>query len=101
LRKAPALERHLLPIVCLLRVAVLEDAVWRPFDEQPLPAVSGPVEGRHELVLRFERYGVDTRERRSLALSVHTGLDREWIESAFSRIAFHFPRAVLLEQLGV
>src|SRR6516164_11358134 len=79
---------------------MLEDYLRSAFDEQHALAVSGLVEGRHKLVLRFERYGVDTRKRSLLSLPVHTELDREWIEGAFSRIAFYLPRSVLLEQLG-
>src|SRR6516162_6016796 len=80
---------------------MLEDYLRSAFDEQHALAVSGLVEGRHKLVLRFERYGVDTRKRSLLSLPVHTELDREGVEGAFSRIAFYLPRAVLLEQLGV
>ena len=100
LRKALAVERRRLPLGGLLEIAVLENYFRSAFDEQHLPAI-GLVQRRHELVLRLEGYGVDTRERGLLSLPVHTELDREWIEGAFSRIAFYFPRAVLLEQLGV
>src|SRR5262245_39878386 len=101
LRKALAVERHRLALGGLLEITPLEDYFRSAFDEEKLFAVGRLVEGRHELVLRFERYGVDTRKRSLLSLPIHTELDREWIEGAFRRIAFYFPRTVLLDQFGV
>ena len=59
------------------------------------------MERRHELVLRFERDGVDPRRCSLLGLPVHAELGRERIERPLGRIAFHFPGAILLEQLRV
>ncbi len=85
----------------LLSIAVLEDDFRRALDEQELLAVGRLVQRRHELVLRFERDGVDPRRRGLLGLPVQAELGRERIERSLGRIAFHLPGAILLEQLRV
>ena len=101
LHEMVAIERRWLSVRGLLPVAVLEDDLRRALDEQDLLAVGRLVQRRHELVLRFERDGVDPRVRGLLGLPVHPELGRERIERALGRIALHLPDAFLLEQLRV
>ena len=51
LREALAVEWRRLPVGDLLESAALDDDLRRAFDQQHLPAVGGPMERRHELVL--------------------------------------------------
>ncbi len=96
-----AIERCRLAGRRLLAIAVLEDDLGRAFDEKELLALRRLVERRHELVLRFERDGVDPRRRGKLGLAVHAELGRERIERALGRIALDLPGALLLEQFRV
>src|SRR5262249_18452877 len=99
LREAPAVEGGRLPPGSLLERAPLEEDLRSALDQQHAPAVRRLVESRHELVLGLERDRIDAWKRRLLGLPVHAELGREGIEGALGRIAFHLPRAVLLEQL--
>jgi len=96
-----AVERSRLSIGGLLAIALFKDDFRRALDEQHLPAVYSLLQRRHELVLGFERNGVDTRRCGQLGLPVHTELCRERIQRAFRRIAFNLPVAFLLEQLRI
>ena len=60
-----------------------------------------PVQRGHELVLRFERDGVRPRKRRLFRLPFQPDLGGEGIERSFRRVALHFPRPFLVQQLRI
>jgi hypothetical protein len=101
LHEMVARERHLFSGDGLLAVTVIEDNLRSTLDQQYLRAAGRLVERRHELVLRFERNGVNPRVSVLFSLPIHPELSRKRIERAFGRIAFHLPDALLMEQLRV
>jgi hypothetical protein len=96
-----AIERCRLAGRRLLAVAVLEDDLGRTLDQEKLLTLRRLVERRHELVLRFERDGIDPRRCGELGLAAEAELGRERVERALGRIALDSPGTLLLEQLRV
>src|SRR5215469_12262074 len=84
----------------LLAITLVQNHLRGAFDEQYL-ATGGVVKRRHEFVLRFERYGVDSWKCSLFSLQAQTKLHRERQERPFCRIALHLPETFLLEQLCV
>ena len=101
LRESLAVERCGLAVSGLLPVAILEDDLGRALDQQYLFAVGALVEGRHELVLRLERDGIDSGIRLLLGLPVHPELGRKRIKRPLGRVTFDLPNPFLLKEFGV
>jgi hypothetical protein len=79
---------------------MVEDHLGRALDEQHV-AVTRPVQRRHELVLGFERNGVEARRGRRFRGAIEAELRREGIERALGRVALDLPLPLLLEEFRV
>jgi hypothetical protein len=85
-------QRHSVAGGGLLAIAVFDDDLGRTLDEQHFLAIRGPVQCRHELMLGFERDGIDARIRRLHRLAFQPELRCERVERSLGRVAFYFPR---------
>ena len=100
-REIVAVDRRSLPASDCLPVAMLEDDLGRPLDQQKLLAGGIVVQCRHEAVFRFERDRVQPRIGRLLGLPFEAKLVAERVESPLGRVAFHLPGAFFLADFRI
>ena len=96
-----AVDRLRLPTAARLSVAMIEDHLRRPLDQQKLSSRSIFVQRRHEPVFRLERDHVNPGIGGLLGLPFETELVAKRVESALGRVAFDLPGALFLVDLGI
>ena len=96
-----AVDRRRLPAAGRLPIAMLEDHLGRPLDQQKLLAGGVFVQCRHEPVFRFERDRVDPGIGGLLGLPFETELVAERVERPLGRVAFDLPGSFFLVDLRI
>src|SRR6516162_1721519 len=84
-------DRRGLPANGCLPVAMLEDYLGRPLDQEKLLAGSVFVQCRHEAMLGFERDGVDPGIGGLLGMPFESELVPERVKGPLSRVSFDLP----------
>jgi hypothetical protein len=96
-----AVERNSLPAARRLTIAVFEDHLGRPLDQQRLPAGGVFVQRCHKAVFRLEWDRVDPPVGGLLDLPFETELIAKRIERPLGRVALHLPRSFFPADLGI